>query len=432
MSEVDISDLNDLQKKAYNMLCESKNMFISGSAGTGKSYLIEKYYNYAVNKYTTEKVFKTSSTGVSAILINGKTLHSWAGIMLGEGTVEQLVKGMKLFPKLRWLKAKVLFIDEISMISPDLFDKLEEIARIIRANDKPFGGIQIVITGDFFQLPVVKCERFCFESKSWHKVIEHSVNLTEIIRQKDPVFQALLNQVRYGFISDSNSELLDSRVEVELKNDAGIEPTILYAKNIDVDNLNKQKLQELISKDKVYTYNANYVNRNLGTTPQEYTKQLENFQKYEKNIPNKIFLAKGAQVIFKKNIDDEVANGTRGVVIDFKTVIDSPVEYPVVKLLNGNTRIVTPVEFEYQVKNEFKFIKKQIPLKLAWATTIHSCQGSTLDYVKADIGSSIFTYGQVYVVLSRVKTLEGLTLIGYNRNSIAAHPSVLLEYSDQY
>lgn len=423
------NDLNEMQQKAFDLLCKGKNVFITGSAGTGKSYVLERYYHHATKVHGEDNVFKTSSTGVSALLINGKTIHSWAGIMLGEGTVSDLIYKMTPVAKLRWIKVKVLFIDEISMINPELFDKLESIARIIKKNHKPFGGIQLVITGDFFQLPVVKCDLFCFESVKWNDVVDHTISLVEIVRQRDPVFQELLNQVRYGYISDSNSELLKSRVNAELKNEHGIEPTILYSKNVDVDSTNKKRLQKLIdSGNALHTYNATFTKRNLGLKPTEYARLFEQFQQNETNIPNKILLAKGAQVIFKKNIDDNVANGTRAVVVDFTKTPEFEFLLPVVRLLNGQIRIVYPFEFEYQVKREFRFTKLQIPLKLAWASTIHACQGSTLDYVKADIGENIFTYAQVYVVLSRVRTLEGLTLINYDPNSIVAHPSVLAKY----
>lgn len=424
------------QQEAFDLLCQRKSVFVTGPAGSGKSHILRCYYDYAVNRYGPRKVYKTSSTGVSAILIGGKTIHSWAGIYLGEKSAEELVARMKFQNQQKWKRTKVLFIDEISMINPDLFDKLEKIARILRKTSLPFGGIQVVIIGDFFQLPVVKCDRFCFEAKTWEKVITRTIKLKTIVRQTDKKFQKMLNEIRLGKISQEHSDILHSRVDAELENELGIEPTILYPKNRDVNKLNNKKLGELLTLENKFTYTASYeiaynntnINKNM---------MIKNFQRIEQTVSDQIILAKGAQVVFKMNIDTEkgIANGSRGVVVNFMTEEEYGViaslrlpgnkRYPLVRLLNGNVHLAIPVDFEYEITEEYKIIKKQVPLKLAWASTIHSCQGATLDYVKADIGEDIFEYGQAYVVLSRVRNLEGLTLIGYDPDSIRAHPKVL-------
>ena len=176
--------LSKKQKYAIEKIELGKNVFLTGPAGSGKSYIIEKIKNI-YKEY--KSVYVTSSTGVSAINIGGRTLHSWAGVGLGKGEPKILIKKIKknFKAKTRWRNVDILVIDEISMISPSLFDKLEEIARIMRKNNRPFGGIQLIITGDFCQLPVVKETDYCFEAKTWAKCINETISFTEIFRQKD-------------------------------------------------------------------------------------------------------------------------------------------------------------------------------------------------------------------------------------------------------
>ena len=229
--------LNSGQQKAYDLIVEGKNVFLTGSAGTGKSVII----NYYKERYSLFKnIAITSTTGVSALVIGGSTLHSYLGIGLGTESVEYLTKKISKKPNLRnrWKTLDVLIIDEVSMLSPELFDKLELIARNIRkvrnVPDKPFGGIQLILTGDFLQLPVVKCDNFVFESESWNKCVAHTIYLTEIMRQKDTEFQSVLNEIRFGIVSPKGKEMLSSRIKKELKNDKGIRPTKIYTTNDNV------------------------------------------------------------------------------------------------------------------------------------------------------------------------------------------------------
>lgn len=418
----------------YGFETDGNHRFLLGDETvTHNSFTISKYYDQAVQKYGSKSVFKTSSTGVSAILIGGKTLHSWAGIYLGKGTVDELIRKMTFPAKKRWKMVKVLFIDEISMIHPDLFDKLEKIARILKRVPKPFGGIQVIISGDFMQLPVVKSDKFCFEAQTWDKVVDYTVNLNKIIRQKDVKFQKILNEIRNGDISDENIEILNSRVNVQLTNEYGIEPTVLYPKNYHVDNLNNEKLNKLLETEKKYTYTAKYVVTQNHTNMSNF-EIIEKIKKIDQRTLDDMVLCKGAQVVFKINIDvnEGIANGSRGIVVDFvkfeSETTNNEVVYPIVQLLNGTKHITVPVDFIYEIDKEYKVVKTQIPLKLAWASTIHSCQGSTLDYVKVDIGDNIFECGQSYVALSRVKNLEGLTLTDFSPSSIVANPKVIEYY----
>ena len=426
------------QRRAISLMDQGKNVFVMGSGGTGKSYLVDVYYDMAVKYYGQDRVYKTSTTGVSAILIGGKTIHSWAGIMLGKKPVEEILQKMKYPIKLRWRKTKVLFIDEISMLHPDVFDKLNEIGKALKGSHKPFGGIQVIITGDFFQLPVVKSSKFCFESESWREVVKETIHLKKIIRQTDKTFQDMLNEIRLGICSEETSRILRSRLNVDLTNDNGVKPTRLFPKNNDANKINIDKLNRLIKKRKMkyctytasYTLNFNHTKRSSEQLIEQYKNSLNNF------ISDRIVLSVGSQIMFKKNIDEQVANGTRGVIVDLiKTEVmvgktTKNITVPKVRLLNGTERIVEPVSFLYTVEDEFEIAKIQMPLKLAWATTIHSSQGMTLDCVEADIGDDVFEFGQAYVVLSRVRSLEGLSLINFNPHSIMAHPKVIEKFKN--
>ena len=425
-------ELNKEQNDAFDIMKTGKSVFLTGSAGTGKSFLTREFYKYAANLHGSDRVFKTSSTGVSAVLIGGKTLHSWSGIYLGEGTVQEIIKKMQFSAKDNWRSVKVLFIDEISMIHPNLFDKLENIARILRRNELPFGGIQLICSGDFFQLsPVSKdnIEKFCFEALSWDRVITHTITLTKIVRQEDIYFQKLLTNMRYGTLSEEDKNLLESRVGFELKNNEGIEPTILFSKNADVNYINNKRLQTLLTNNKKYEYKSEYKIEYNKTTAKSST-IIEKVAILSKDlIPDDLVIAVGAQVVFKKNLTGTlIANGTRGVITDFKQVDGIGEFYPCVRLLNGNLYLAIREEFEFESAGDYKIIKKQVPIKLAWACTCHGAQGSTLDYVKADIGSSIFLCGQAYVMVSRCKSIEGLSLIDFDKSSVKAHPKVLKRY----
>ncbi len=424
--------LNDEQQLAFDIMTSGKSIFLTGSAGTGKSFLIQKYYNHAVKTHGSYRVFKTSSTGVSAILIGGMTINKFGGIFIGEGSSDDLIKKMPFSAKDRWRDTKVLFIDEISMIHPALFDKLDAIAKKLRRDESPFGGIQVICSGDFFQLSPISNDgedRFCFESKNWDPLVQNrSITLTKIMRQTDEKFQSLLTDLKYGKISDENIKLLESRVGIELVNEYGIEPTMLFSKNADVNYINDKKLRILLEKETPHNYTALYeiIYNKTKASKTDAIKKISDLTK--DFIPDEIVMCIGCQVVFKKNISEIIANGTRGIVSGFVKPNELSEYYPEVTLLNGTKYIAVPLEFEYEILNEYKILKKQIPIKLAFSTSAHASQGSSLDYVKADLGPSVFAYGQGYVMASRVRTIEGLSLIDFDPKSIKVHPKVLAKY----
>ena len=411
--------LKSKQIEAYEHLKRRDNIFLTGAGGTGKTSLVKMFMrNHAGSRY----IAVTSTTGTSALLLNGTTIHSYLGIGCGNSSIDVIVQ--KIFSwswlRKRWLSLDCLFIDEISMLDPDLFDKIEEIARIVRNSKKPFGGIQLVVSGDFCQLPCVGTDRFCFEASSWNKCIDHTIYLTEIIRQNNPVFQEVLNSIRMGDITEQVREVLDSRVGVELHNTFGIKPTKLYSKNIDVDRVNNEELDTLAEDGRqFYEYEMEF-HVYSGVSNKETV-----IEKYKKscNAPLTLQICKGSQVMLLKNLDMEngLANGSRGVVIGFVN------EMPVVRFLNGEERLIEHNEWEVE-ENEKRILQaRQIPLKVAYAISIHRSQGCSLDYAEVDL-SGIFEYGQAYVALSRVKSLEGLSIVSIDYDLIVAHPKAVEYY----
>lgn len=413
--------LSEKQNEAYNLMVNGKSIFLTGSAGTGKTEVIKMF----IKVYKQNKIIGvTSTTGISALLFGGVTIHSFLGIGLGQGSVESMVKKIFTRPHLRkrWQELEVLIVDEISMLSPDLFDKLEKLARRIRRNEQPFGGIQLILSGDFLQLPCINSDDFCFESKAWENCIENTVYLTEIMRQKDSEFQECLNNIRMGLLPKKTRKLLKSRVGVELTNDFGIKPTKLFSTNYSVDYVNNKELDILAENDpEFFEYNMDITVypgiKNRDTVIEKYKKSC--------NAAETIQLCKGAQVMLLFNMDTEggLVNGSRGVVSGFIGDI------PLVKFLNGREVLVDYHIWETEENGQKILRVIQIPLKLAYALTIHKSQGCSLDYAEIDL-SNTFEKGQAYVALSRVKNLEGLSIIEIDFDKIVANEKAVAFYKN--
>lgn len=426
--------LNKKQQLAYDYMCQGLNVFITGPGGTGKSLLIHKFNTEFRNKRT---IAITSTTGISALLIGGTTLHSYAGIGLGNGTVDELYEKVRMNPKAkqRWNRVDTLIIDEISMLSPELLDKLDQLASKIRYSGasslplnlrKPFGGIQLIFAGDFLQLPVVNnSDTFAFESKSWEKCVHKVVHLTEIMRQKDAEFQKALSELRMGEISKETRKLLESRVGVELSNTNGIKPTKIFTTNAMVDIINEVELDNLVKEDPTLEFYEYETSIDFYDFVRNRNQMME---KYRKSCiaPEQIQLCKGAQVMLLHNLDLErgLANGSRGVVVDF--IGDNKI-LPIVRFVNGEETIIDDYTWEIEEDGKKQVSITQMPLKLAWAVSVHRSQGCTLDYAEIDL-SNVFEYGQAYVALSRVKTKDGLSISNINFDCIRAHPKARQYY----
>jgi ATP-dependent DNA helicase PIF1 len=424
--------LTEMQQKAYDYMVEGKNIFLTGPSGSGKSAIIHLFKKTYGNRKT---IAITSTTGVSALLIGGVTLHSYLGIGLGTGTAEELTEKIMSNSRARqkWLDLDVLIMDEVSMLSPVLFDKLEQVARNVRRTrpkrlmaddgitDLPFGGIQLVISGDFLQLPVIgESDSFTFDAVSWERCVDEVVVLTKIMRQTNKDFQEVLNEIRVGHVSKKARKLLKSRIGAKLTNELGIKPTRIHTTNAAVDEINEKELNSLNEE--------NFFQYDMEIYFFEFVQNREQMmEKYRKSslAPESLQLCVGAQVMLLCNLDLEngLANGTRGVVTGFSD------DLPIVRFLNGEERIISNWQWDIEEGKKKSVRITQMPLKLAWAVTVHKCQGSTLDYAEVDL-SNVFTYGQTYVALSRVTSAEGLSIVNINFENIQAHPRAVQYYKN--
>lgn len=399
------------QKRALQLLEQKKNIFITGPAGCGKSFLVQQ-----IRKVSSKNLDVTASTGLAASLIGGMTLHSWAGVGLGLDPKQVLVRRLKRKNSPRgeaWKRCQILLIDEISMITADLFEKLDFIAKSLRNNDRPFGGIQLVLVGDFLQLPPITQDKdrvFCFESKAWQQARIQVVMLQQIFRQKDPIFLSILHTIRKNHDLDAEQlAVIDECSSRELKDIDDIKATTLYSKRVHVDEYNQAQLAKLPSDPK-HIYRA----RDSG---------LDHlFDKFR--LPSKLELRVGAQVLFLVNDPDHgLVNGSRGIVIAF----DDKDSLPIVRFENKLTMKVSQKSERIEEKEKLIASRTQIPLCLAWALTIHKSQGMTLQRANVNVEGS-FENGQVYVAMSRVESLEGLRLQGFHPGLVRAHTSALKFY----
>ena len=420
--------LTKKQEDAFEYMKKGNNVFLTGPGGSGKSFILKYFIDWYKNQNieNESKIFITSTTGLSSLLIDGMTIHRYSGIGTGEKDVDSLYKKiikMKNIKK-RWCITNILIIDEISMMDGDLFDKLEILSRKIRKIDEPFGGIQLIISGDFLQLPPINSNIFCFESFSWDFVINKIFYFDKIIRQDNIQLQNILNNIRVGIINDDVKDLLNSCLNKKLDDRDGIQPTLLFSKKNMVIEYNNEELNKLIdSGHKGYEYNSKYEFKNIKEESKNFYIDLIN-SNYQ--VENNLCFTLFSQVMLIINMPEHgLANGSRGIIIDFT---DTIIKFPIVKFSNGIILEINMHNFTLD-EGEYTIIKKQIPLILSWAITIHKAQGMSLELVKTDIGSTIFEYGQAYVVLSRIKNIKGLSLININYDKIRAHPKILDFYN---
>lgn len=412
------SFLSESQKHAFDLIKEGKNVFITGSAGTGKSYLL----NFLKKEFSNRNFHITATTGIASINVGGVTLHSWAGLGIEQVPLNEILKkifsakGTNLRKKL--LNAEILAIDEISMLSKNTFELLDDLLRKVRDIDFPFGGIQLVLFGDFLQLPPVKSDFFCFESVSWTDADIKIIELKEVFRQQDKRFVKLLNNIRFGIRDKEDLEILKERFN--LKESGNIKPTILSTHNSIVDRINYDMLGQLPAMERVFKA--------------EYDGNAMKVEFLKKNCvaQNELYLKIGAQVMMLKNTyqKDGIINGSIGIITGFS----QKKQYPIVEFENGTTVTIAPDVWEtysYNTTTNELIIDAtmiQIPLRLAWSITIHKSQGMTLDKVECDLKNT-FSEGQAYVALSRARDLNGLYIKSFDINNIKANKKVIEFYN---
>ena len=434
------------QQLAFEQFKLGQNVFVTGPGGTGKTKLIHHLVNHA--NQTGRRVQVCALTGCASLLLgcSAKTIHSWSGIKLAKGSVDDIVGQVmrNRRAKQNWKTVRVLIVDEVSMMSRKIFDALETVARIVRGNTLPFGGIQVIFCGDFYQLPPIPSANdpasgeFCFESAKWKTVFPNHVELRTIFRQTDPVYIEILSQVRTGNISPENIEILKKYVKREYDADKhnGTFLTKLFPIRSRVDFSNKLMFDKIDEPAQQYEITRlrdclTYLETGKPIEPElrhtltraEQDAELEQLITNTPCIPG-LELKRGATVMCTVNLDMDhgICNGSQGTVIDLVGLDHRPV----VRFSNGITMTIGPHSWQ---STDFPTIAIcQFPLQLAWALTIHKIQGATLAMAQIDAGSGIFEYGQTYVALSRIQSLDGLYLAGFNPSKIKANPKVSAFY----
>lgn len=436
-SDAIISTFSPEQLRAFKSYESGQNVFITGAGGYGKSYLIKAIKHHAIREKRIVAV--CAMTGCAAVLLDceATTLHSWAKIGLARGEIEDILLFLMKNSRAakNWLKTSLLIVDEVSMMSRRLFDLFNEIACRLRKNRRPFGGMQVIFCGDFFQLPPVKEEdipgtdQFCFESDNWFSTFPEQIELRTAFRHKDEIFAKILHELRVGKIRKSSYDLLMSRVGIEIDKTkyGGIQPVNIVPLRAEAQSINQHNLDMLEGEEKTYVGKFIQLEKVNEFAKYNYTlsdeeKKVEEQRMYKSLIIEKtIYLKVGSQVIYTKNNPElGLVNGSTGIIVSFQG------EYPCVKFLNGISLIVAQTEWRSDRYENYGIM--QLPLILAWAITVHKAQGSTLDLAEVNAGSSIFACGQTYVAMSRVRTLEGLYLTSFAPEKVKINRKVMEFY----
>jgi len=431
-------ELSSEQKFLLHKYNQGKNLFMTGAGGTGKSYLIRHMIRDGIRN--EKKVDVCALTGCAAVLLNcgAKTIHSWGGIGLAKEDNAKIATHISLNSrkKKNWRKVDILIVDEVSMMSQKIIELLDMIAKKVRNNPLPFGGIQVVFSGDFFQLPPVRSRdesnTFCFESPIWNETFEPEcqIELTKIFRQKDARYAKILNQIRKGNISRNSCSALEERVNISRDETSEIIPTILLPVKRMVEKINTNSLDSIPEEcneydlekcsDTDFTLSTQERERYI-QTPKSILEGEMKLMMDNASCDKKLYLKRGAQVMCTVNIDMQgqtpICNGSLGIVKEFDSMRN-----PVVKFNNGCIRTIEKHIWKSEMIPGIGI--KQIPLTLAWAITIHKSQGATLELAEIDVGANIFEAGQTYVALSRVKELKGLYLKSFDPMKIKVNKKV--------
>ncbi len=413
------------QQQALAIMKTGVNIYLTGQAGSGKTYVLNQYIRYLREHDISVAI--TASTGIAATHMNGMTVHAFSGIgirdSLSEYDLDTILQ--KSYLASRFSKARVLIIDEVSMLSARTFDMIDRVARAFKGNSQPFGGMQVILSGDFFQLPPIvrravlssedmsqddsevsqASKDMIMYSDAWKSMKPAICYLSEQHRQNDTLLLNILNGIRANAITDTHLGHITGRLDADFKN---IEPTKLYTHNVDVDAINHAELAKLSGKQQ--SYEMSHKGRDV----------LVESLKKSCLAPETLVLKEGAKVLFIKNNPEKgYANGTRGVVSGFLAN-----KTPVVMLADGRKIEVSPESWRIEDDGKVKAELSQLPLRLAWAITIHKSQGMSLDAAEIDL-SKTFAHGMGYVALSRVRTLAGIRLVGFHPRSLSVDPNIL-------
>jgi len=399
--------MNEKQLDALNIIKNRSNLFLTGAAGTGKSYTIKAIINYLESMNINYGL--TAMTGCAAVLIGGQTIHSFLYMNISRNLDEiysNLEKYRGYLNKLK--KLDVLIIDEISMMDDELFELINNLLMKIKNNKLLFGGVQLILVGDFYQLPPINGD-FCFTSNIWNLLDLKKVILTDIIRQKDDMtLQEILNEIREGNISKKTFELLETLKDTTFKN-KDIKPTKLYPININVDKINNHEFKKLLklNNNNSFEYKASKINPKHKITDDKLN---------EYNIT----LTLNAQIMVIRNIsiENKLFNGTRGIVIGLNT------SSVIIRDIHNNIHTIN-----YYIDNIKDKSIKFMPLKLAYAISIHKSQGASIDYLELDLGDDIFISGQLYTALSRATNINNIKIVNLSKLSFIQNKKVIEFYS---
>src|SRR3989344_2101401 len=415
------------QAEALDILKTGANVFLTGEPGAGKTHTVNTFVCYLREQEIPVAI--TASTGIAATHIGGMTIHSWAGIgikrYLDKYSLDRITNNERVSKRIN--KAKVLIIDEVSMLGPGTLDMVDAVCRSVRRSQEPFGGLSILLVGDFFQLPPVvrrqeeelvdvgmallepEPQKFAYESGTWQRAKFLTCYLSEQYRQDDKVFLDILSAIRRNEFGQVHMEHMGRR-----KLPAGkiVENVpVLYSHNIDVDRVNTDKLSRINSETRVYEMSAK--------GPEHMTETLMRGCL----SPKKLVLKVGASVMCtKNNVAERFVNGTLATVTGFEKLSS----WPVIKTKAGRSIVIEPMEWTIEEGSKILARIRQVPLRLSWAITVHKSQGMSMDSALMDL-SGVFEHGQGYVALSRVRRLEGLHLLGWNERTFQVHPGVLLQ-----
>ena len=408
-------ELTSGQKEALAMLQSDDNVFLTGPAGTGKSFVVKKYLSSC-----EEPPPILASTGAAAILVGGRTFHSFFGLGILEGgrasTLERFSKNLKARARVRAVDQ--IIIDEISMISEEAFEVASEAAKIAKGSSLPFGGIRLILSGDFLQLPpVVKGStliHWLFDTRLWQSLNLRVANLSEPKRTDDIEFIKVLHKVRFGIVDRDVTHFLNSKISPL---DPNFEGTVLFGLRKDVEAFNQKRLERLPGKEQIFKTSI-HIPSDRSMTPERALKISP--------LPSELFLKKGALVMIRKNDGDagRYANGSLGHIKDIR---DNALT---ITLFSGDEVSIEKHKFEI-LDGDGKTIASvtNFPVNLGYASTIHKCQGASIDSLYVDL-DDIWEMGQAYVALSRAKDPSRLAISGWKPSCILADKKVVDYYLD--